>query len=103
MNEQVYSAAFVDEMEKIAKFPLASKASAAAKVAKEKASGVAAKVKGKIPPKILAFMKKHKVPLAAGGGFSLAELLRSKEKEKAATCGLPHGKKKKKGNPGDVK
>lgn len=80
MNKEVFKTAFADEVEKIAKGPLVSKASKAARVAKEKAAGAAKAVKGKIPPKILEFMKKHKVPLAAGGGFTLSELLHSREK-----------------------
>jgi hypothetical protein len=70
MNEKI-NIAFRDELEKIGRGPLASKAARAAKAAKEKAGEVAGKVKGKIPPKIIEFMKKHKLPLAFGGGVAL--------------------------------
>jgi hypothetical protein len=82
MNKEVFHSAFIDEVEKVAKFPLASKASKAAVAAKEK-------VKGKIPPKVLEFMKKHKVPLAAGGGFALAKILQSGDREKSAAEECP--------------
>lgn len=95
MDKEIYSTSFFNELDKIARGPLASKAATAAKSAKEVASSVASKVKGKIPPKILEFMKKHKLPLAFGGGMATSDFLKSREKSAAGKC--PGGKIKSKG------
>lgn len=97
MNHEVFSSAFFEESEKIARGMVGAKAARLAQAAKEKAGAVAGKVKEKIPPRILEFIKKHKVPLAAGAtGFALRDLLGgSREKEGGASC--PGGKIRSKG------